>query len=578
MKRTIVMMLALLLCISVLAGCGSNDNGHTAENTADMGNAVDTAGKTHSTGVFRVHIPEGWLEIPFTLNGEHNPSALGVYKGANSQFDMLTTPSIQINCPSSRARISARKGAFTNVSDIKPLALANYTWEGFTGEYSGAPYAILWDAEKKDDFQVTICLEMGTKISLADADVLAILASIELESGGEQSSPAAAAGIEGKYQMTIYEINGEDMIGFFAALSGDAFDPGLLYIELKSVGQCLVSTDGDPAECTYVINGDAIEIDVDGEIMKGTVTADTITIEDEDAGNTMLLVFEKNGAVPIAPKAAFTGDGMASGVQEKWNGIWYGYMLTTDYVGAYEGSEDDLLDAYMEIEVNENGVGTMTIYLGASDDYLPFDTLYDRTFIEATISADEHHLKMLDGQILDEYGNAPLDPAGWWLGLSPLTDEPAVVISDTYRDSENDGFDYMFSFRTFGSRWEDQIGKESHKRLPPGYDGYIAELSGDTSGKPVGSGAFGGEGFMAMSYKQFKEALDKISDLSWTKAEGPVTYEVVVNLLGGVEGKLKEDSGDYVYYEWFTNDGGGGTITFTPKDGTLVYSGYGAWQ
>ena len=50
----------------------------------------------------------------------------------------------------------------------------------------------------------------------------------------------------------------------------------------------------------------------------------------------------------------------------------------------------------------------------------------------------------------------------------------------------------------------------------------------------------GGDGLLSIeTYQQFKEVLDKISDLSWTGEEGPVTYEVVVKLFGGVEGRFK---------------------------------------
>ena len=63
----------------------------------------------------------------------------------------------------------------------EPVTLGDYTWKGFTAKSLDTPIAILWTGEEgSDQIQVMICLENGDKISLEDADVQAILASINV--------------------------------------------------------------------------------------------------------------------------------------------------------------------------------------------------------------------------------------------------------------------------------------------------------------------------------------------------------------------------------------------------------------
>lgn len=71
------------------------------------------------------------------------------------------------------------KELYEETADLEPITIGNYTWNGFTGESIGTPIAILWTGEEgAGQIQLTICLENGDKISLEDADVQAIIASI----------------------------------------------------------------------------------------------------------------------------------------------------------------------------------------------------------------------------------------------------------------------------------------------------------------------------------------------------------------------------------------------------------------
>ena len=308
------------------------------------------------------------------------------------------------------------------------------------------------------------------------------------------TTTAPQASLGGKYVLTVYEINGEDMLGFFAMMGGEEFDPNSMYIEFQSDGKCKISLD-DNGSGTYTLVGNKVTIEMNGEEMEGTfdAAANQVILEKEESGNKLKMAFDKQegadtGADTGASTQIASPQETLTAVQEKWNGIWYGYMWIMNYFGIFEGEDDELYDAFMSVDIDKNGKGKMTIYIGESDEYLSFDTLGERLLVDATITADEYHVEVTEGRFLDE-GSYPLNPANWFMGSSPLTDEPAITIADVFRDSDNDGYDYMFAFRSYGSQWADQMGNESHKKLPPGFDGYISEVKSGGSGGSVGSTA-----------------------------------------------------------------------------------------
>ena len=443
---------------------------------------------------------------------------------------------------------------------------------------------------------LTLLLTVTLCLALSSCAVTQLVGRIR--DGGrardESSGTSALSKVDspaGKYVLTECEYLGEDFLQTMKSMSEDAYDPDDLHIAFQSDDTFLLAMDGGGSG-TFKVSGKNLTLTGEGMFTNGKGTFDDkrITLEIKVERSVMKLVFEKQESVAIeavVSKPSLAEIGSVSPAQEKWNGIWYGYMWVTEFFGAYEDNEDDFFDAFMEIELDKNDAGTMTIYLGASDAYLSLDTLADRIFVQADIIADDYHFEVTEGDILDDYGKVPLDPANWWLGLSPISEEPMIIISDTYIDIDGDGFEYMYGFRPYGALWEDEISRGSKQKVPPGYEGYIAELNGggsggsSASGGPTGSGGRtgnGGDGMLDIAtYEQFKEVLSEISDLSWTNAEGPMTYEVVVELFGGVEGRLEEDYDTYVKYEWFVaGGGGGGSILFDKKDGELIYSGYGA--
>ena len=600
MKKALSIGLVLLLCLSMLAACAKKEEpastatvSGTSDNagTADAAGATNNQAKTHSTGDFSFTVPSGWLEIPFTLNGEHNPTAVGVYKGATSEFDMLTKPGIQINFPSVRARISANKNSFTNVSDLQPLKLDNYTWEGFTGELSGVSYAMLWDEGKTVDFQVTVCLEgADTKVSLNDPDVLKIISSIKPDREITVTEVAIAPP-EGFYLMTVYEADGIDMIAFLTSVEGFGFDPNSMYAEFSDNGIVLISIGDSPRECNYTLDGNNITIDMDGEDIPGTFDANSVILEIDDDEGSVKLIFEKAekpADIGTAAGVQNPNDDLTA-VQQIWNGVWYGYMWLTELIGYYEEYYEDesvFFDAYMKIDVDEDGVGTMEIYTAFENEYYSFDLLTDDLYIKADIKANEYAFEVTEGMIIDDFGDMELDPDDWVIGLATQDgSENMVVMTDVFLDDDLDGYEFIFTFRPYGSKWADLIDTDwTHAMVPPGFPDYIGELhdgapssnystagASDTSGSATGVDN-GDSVVHTLTYNEMRAILDEIAALP-----SPPTYDEVKARFGGVEGHFTDSFFDTSYYEWYVpNNEGGATVVFDIVNGVEYYSKHNA--
>jgi hypothetical protein len=207
LKKAIALILALMLGISLLAACGgdntpSNTPDNTpgnvtppSDNTGGGGTpAPDAKGETYDTGNFSVYVPGGWLAIPITRNGAPDPDALAIYKGAQDESGMMSCPGIKIYYPVGHDVDPKTKSRCSNVSDLAPLTLENCTWEGFSGDYNGSPVTVLLnDGDEGFEVLVWTKAEFGDEtISIRDADVLAIIASISREGMGSVNEPDPA--------------------------------------------------------------------------------------------------------------------------------------------------------------------------------------------------------------------------------------------------------------------------------------------------------------------------------------------------------------------------------------------------
>ena len=154
MKKMNMFLLTVVLLTAILAGCSG---GSSATDPADI------KGETFDGGNISALVPDGWM-------GFHGMDYFDEYEEGMMTYFSPDNPMYE---PS--------KDYYEEGADLEPITLGSYTWKGFTAKSLDTPIAILWTGEEGEgQIQLMICLENGDKISLDDADVQAIIASINI--------------------------------------------------------------------------------------------------------------------------------------------------------------------------------------------------------------------------------------------------------------------------------------------------------------------------------------------------------------------------------------------------------------
>ena len=172
------MILVLMVNMFMLAGCGGSGGGGKV------------SGEKYSTGDFSVEVPKGWAVSPFYRNNQVISNTLGVHKGTQDEYKMMTVPCMQIQFITSSGFNGERnaKAAYQELKDMPPVTLGKNTWKGYTGMATSTgvrydlPAIYMWTELDGATIAVAMWTELGgKKISLSDADVKALIASITLE-------------------------------------------------------------------------------------------------------------------------------------------------------------------------------------------------------------------------------------------------------------------------------------------------------------------------------------------------------------------------------------------------------------
>lgn len=400
---------------------------------------------------------------------------------------------------------------------------------------------------------ISATIEDGTMV-IGDFMETGMKITLEKE-GAATSKPATSAAIDAGY----YAIDSMT-IGTEHYDAESLSDMGIrYYIRLNEDGTAQISTD---MLITGTWKDGKIHYQQDGEnvVNPYLLDGDTLTIEigDDDAAAT--LVFKRSGE---------------PAEQALWHRDWYGYIWVTEGYGAHKGMEDFFEDAYLVIDIGEAGSGALKIILDGDDENM----------VEASIVADENHFEVTEGFCWD----MPLDPAVWWIALSPVSGGNLFVISDTYIDPQGDGkdgFDYMFCFRPYGEPW-DQEEREGD-RIPPGYgqlyrddwtlDGYAGDAdagSNDAAGQVADAAPHFTSAQIKSIYEKLSNAYD---DFSLQK----LTYEEVRDAyFDGVDGTLDYEGNATTMYKWFAIDNGEiyAMVSFQDKksDGNKTADGVGSY-
>lgn len=380
---------------------------------------------------------------------------------------------------------------------------------------------------------------------IAIALVALLALSLAVSCGKKESDGPSDDPLLGNWLAATVEMFGDE------SAAEEVFDGGFV-IELKAGGKCELRVDGDTDKYTWAKKGDTVIISAGKtEFITARVDGPLMLIEDfMDLGMKIVLV--KEGASINLPKP--TGDPEETDPEETepepldaagvWNGSWYGYFWISESWGtSWDDWEDYYDDAFLTIDVDDDGVGTMEIFAGGIVDHLIF----------ADITASDMHFEVTNGEFLD----MEVDPSDWWFALSPTNEGKLLVISDTYIDpdgGDTGGFSFMFRFRPWGELWIEEENEGGD--LPPNYASYLGMLEeGDYEGSGDDEPPFEIEAEPFYTKQELEIIHDRVSEAWKDFSLREMNYEAVRDeFFNGIEGRFYQGEVADIYY-WDAIDG-----------------------
>jgi len=191
---------------------GSSTAASAGSETASPAGRSDQSGsgegELYDAGNVTVLVPAGWKAFPQSdvfaeEEGAMNPDVIRVCKGGETDWDLFTKPSIQINYwGPSVTGLPTDKDWYEDAKDLEPITTGDHHWTGFQGASMGSKLIVLFEDLGNIQYQATIWYETDDgSISLEDADVQAILASPfpsdGTEATGAGEEPAGGSEIGG---------------------------------------------------------------------------------------------------------------------------------------------------------------------------------------------------------------------------------------------------------------------------------------------------------------------------------------------------------------------------------------------
>ena len=176
--KLVSVLLCVVLCAVLLTACGEQ----AAPAATDP---AEVTGETFDAGKVSALVPNGWKAFPqhdvFSDDAKAMlPDVINIIKGGSSDTDMFTKPYIRFDFGDAEKTLYfTDKDFYDDVADLEPITTGEHTWNGFSCTSLGYKMIILCCEDGDLQYQATIYTEQSNgKISLDDADVQAILASV----------------------------------------------------------------------------------------------------------------------------------------------------------------------------------------------------------------------------------------------------------------------------------------------------------------------------------------------------------------------------------------------------------------
>jgi len=253
MKKALILILALALCLSVFAGCSGAPDAPATNEPASSGDdsSGEITGEYFDAGEVKALVPKDWKAFPMAdvfaeEEGATEPDVIQIGKGAKEELDLYSVPYLYIVYSNPDVTLVAPDSTwYDDPVDLEPMTIGNFTWTAFSCTSFGVPMTILFaEGSNNQQYQVTVYTDQSEgQISLEDADVQAIIASIQPSNGSDGNSGAAAADPSGdpagseepvsESQSAYADYWAGDWYGWWVADSAEG-----VYEELAELGIC----------------------------------------------------------------------------------------------------------------------------------------------------------------------------------------------------------------------------------------------------------------------------------------------------------------------------------------------------
>ena len=270
-----------------------------------------------------------------------------------------------------------------------------------------------------------------------------------------------------------------------AIQNGEELEYAIVYKDMESVemvtdGQITEVEPGETIELhsAFVLTDQTSKVEIKFEALfsqgSETITVDPSTLSRESTGGSTA---GDNTAEPPV------GDGWEQPVGDSlllrdwWNGDWYGWWMMTGCWGSYEEMEGSWWDICGTIDIDEDGVGTVTLW---DEDYTKSEPM-----VSVSVSLNEAGTGEL-GTLMSEGGwfmDAAIEHADWIVDPD-LVDYENMIHIDGYYENGDDAFSYDIYLRPWGTYWDD-VDEED---LPAFYHNWYLPLmeSGESMPDSIG--------------------------------------------------------------------------------------------
>ena len=294
----------------------------------------------------------------------------------------------------------------------------DFTWEDGTIFSDGDKLTYTLDGDT-----LTVKEEEGTMVFIA-GEKPEITPPVTTPDPDEDDLPS------GRYSLTAVTVDGQTVSG------DDLVTAGLSdsYIEFRNNGTATISAMGSTEELTW----------------SGTTLTDSVGIKQSYLYDDDTVTIEMNGMKMVFSET--DPDDPADDFADYWDGDWYGWWMIDNGTGDYAELSGSWWDICAEIDMEENGAGTMVFW---DEDFTQTEPLGTVNVQISKGDSSAPHGYLSSGGGLFECGEIGKDD---W-AVSPDENDYAdcLVFTGTMVSSTNseDSYEYMIVLRPWGKLWDD---------------------------------------------------------------------------------------------------------------------------